>query len=612
MIAKLLSTKISISYLVSFLSVWIFVGFSASIARDFKGAEYRTIESFTYGRFETRIKGPGAEGVLSSLFTYHEISDLSDWNEIDVEVLGRYENSVQFNVISPNRVNHVSSIWVDFGPQNDFHTYAFEWTPDYVAWFIDDTEVYRQTGAHIKTLTRAQKLMMNIWNPVYDNWVGPWNIDVLPVFAYYDWAKYSSHTPGQGNTGTDNNFTLQWLDDFDSWDKSRWQKATHTFEGNNCDFLPDNAVLQDGKLILCLTDKVNTGYTDKNPPVVLWARGYENELILKFSEVVTEESAEKTSNYIISGIEIFSAVLLPGNRKVKLTTSELNPESTYNLIVLGIRDVSADANMLIGGVTKVEMNIERSFPIKINFGNVEYSGYQTAQNWTPETSHGYMDGHDVIWPPGTDIMNTEDDLLYQTERQGLVNYNIRLENGSYDIVFRFSENKFENTGSRIFDIYVEGNKVISNLDVFEKVGKNSACEITVENSGVSDRELNIHFTAITGEVLINAIEIGQSTSSLHGSQQIQNPDYWIAQNYPNPFNSQTTFAFNLSAAGAVRLQVYDARGTLVTTVVDKEYQAGRHRLMHDFAVASGVYFYRFNVRTVSRDHQTIGKMILLK
>ena len=65
MIAKLLNTKISVSYLVLFLSVLIFVGFSGSIARDFKGAEYRTIESFTYGRFETRMQGPGADGVLS-------------------------------------------------------------------------------------------------------------------------------------------------------------------------------------------------------------------------------------------------------------------------------------------------------------------------------------------------------------------------------------------------------------------------------------------------------------------------------------------------------------------------------------------------------------------
>ncbi len=371
------------------------------------------------------------------------------------------------------------------------------------------------------------------------------NPKVLPVFSYYDWVRYASYTPGTGDTGTDNNFTLQWTDEFDSWDESRWQKATHTFGGNNCDFLPDNAVILDGKLILCLTDDTNTGYVDKNPPIVLWVRGYKNEVLLRFSEKVTKESAENLSNYTMPGIDILSAELLTGDRKVKLTTSELNPANSYNIIVLGIRDVSTDANMLIGGVQKVEMDMETEFPVKINFGNENYPGYQVAQNWTPESSHGYMDGNDIIWPPATNIVNTDDDLLYQTERQGLIKYHTRLENGNYSVLFRFSENKHETAGARVFDIYVEDKKVITNLDVFDRVGKNSALDIKIENIEVADRELNIHFRALTGEVLINALEIEQNTSGLQGNSYIHDKEYWIAQNYPNPFNPVTSI--NLSA-----------------------------------------------------------------
>ena len=70
---------------------------------------------------------------------------------------------------------------VNFNPALDFHTYAIEWTPEYVAWFIDNSEVYRQTGDFIKTLTHPQKIMMNVWNPAYINWIGEWNDYVLEI-----------------------------------------------------------------------------------------------------------------------------------------------------------------------------------------------------------------------------------------------------------------------------------------------------------------------------------------------------------------------------------------------------------------------------------------------
>ena len=91
---------------------------------------------------------------------------------------------------------------MDFNPHLNFHTYSFEWTPDYVAWFIDNDEVYRQTGSHVDSLYVSQKIMMNIWNPVYTDWVGSWDSEILPRFSYYDYVSYSAYTPGTGDNGT--------------------------------------------------------------------------------------------------------------------------------------------------------------------------------------------------------------------------------------------------------------------------------------------------------------------------------------------------------------------------------------------------------------------------
>ncbi len=232
-------------------------------AKDYRGGEYRTIETFLYGRFEARIKSAPFSGTVSSLFTYHELggAGIQDWNEIDIEFLGRYINRVQFNTITDWQTNHEHSVTLGYNPAVVFHDYAFEWTPWYVAWFVDGVEVYRQQYGHIEQLNRSQKLMMNIWQPDYPDWVGPFNPTNLPIYAYYDWVSYAAYTPGDGTTGTNNGFTPVWHDDFDSWDTDRWQKATHTWNGNNCDFIPENVVFNNGYMVLCMTTPTNTGYS---------------------------------------------------------------------------------------------------------------------------------------------------------------------------------------------------------------------------------------------------------------------------------------------------------------------------------------------------------------
>lgn len=254
-----------------------FLILAAGFAKDYKGAELRTIASYTYGRFEVRMQSAAGSGMLSSFFTYHDGGGA--WNEIDLEILGQYDDEVQFNTITPGQVNHVHDFGVDFNPHEGFHVYAFEWTPNSVAWFVDDDLAVYDSGGHISQLNLAQKIMMNMWIPDYPSWVGPWNDDILPLYAFYDWVSYSSYTPGTGDTGSGNNFTHQWTDNFETWDQTRWQKATHTWWGNNCDFTPQNVVFQDGYMILCLTDNYNLGFSGEIP-------GGQDFLAVQGSEIV--------------------------------------------------------------------------------------------------------------------------------------------------------------------------------------------------------------------------------------------------------------------------------------------------------------------------------------
>ena len=235
------------------------------------GSEYRTIEDFTYGRFEVRMMTGQGDGTLASFFTYNtnlENDVYGNWNEIDIEILGKYNNYIQFTTHTPGNNNPISFTHyeeVDYNIHQEFHVYAFEWIPGEVRWFIDGEQVYSQSGNHINSLVHAQKIMMNTWSSIYDNWVGPFNVENLPVYSFYDYVSYYDYTPGTGDYGTNNNFTFSWIDNFDNWDQSKWTKENHTFWGNRCQFNPSNIVFQDGYLILCLTNLNNLGFNGDVP-----------------------------------------------------------------------------------------------------------------------------------------------------------------------------------------------------------------------------------------------------------------------------------------------------------------------------------------------------------
>jgi len=106
------------------------------------------------------------------------------------------------------------------------------------------------------------------------------------------------------------------------------------------------------------------------------------------------------------------------------------------------------------------------------------------------------------------------------------------------------------------------------------------------------------------------------------------PDYFVAvsnkshpvasfslqQNYPNPFNTATTIEYHLSAAGVIRLHIFDVLGREVATLIDGHQREGLHRIQWNGLdkahqpVANGIYVYR----VTAEDRVEIKKMVLLK
>lgn len=557
--------------------------------KPFRGAEYRTIASFTYGRFEVRMRSAGVGGMLSSFFTYYDPA--SPWNEIDIETLGRYSDETQYNTIVPTQTdNHVHRQHLQFNPHHGFHVYAIEWTPDYVAWLVDGFETYRQTGGHIALLNCPQKLMMNIWQPSASDWAGSFDPAQLPVYAYYDWVKYYAYTPGRGD-----GFTLEWTDNFDTFDATRWQKATHTWDGNNAQFVQENAVLSQGYLTLCLTSNATSGYSggavvesDVDAPYVVSAGLYDSTMVVKFSEPVEQSSAQDPTHYGGGALTYKSARLRDDQQTVDISVSGTLPTARFPIVVQSVTDRAVPANTMSYQIFYAEPPLE--FPVRINVGGPSYGAYLADSIWSAAVRYGAVGGVPSTIPESTPIALSAEGEIYRSSLHGLTCYNVRLPNGAYDVTLMMVEDRYFSPARRLFSASVQGQNLFTNLDLFQTAGANVAYKAVARSVKVLDNLLAIWFSAIIDSSTLSGIQIERVSPSSGVRREEMKTRALGFSIYPNPFNASAEFSFELPSRESVTIDVLDIIGRRVESIDLGVRMPGSHRYRWDARrLPSGLY-----------------------
>lgn len=130
--------------------------------------------------------------------------------------------------------------------------------------------------------------------------------------------------------------------------------------------------------------------------------------------------------------------------------------------------------------------------------------YLPDQPYTPENHAGYRGGHREGWiePVG----GTPNDRLYRYGRAGFIEYRFDVVPGYYVVTLRFSDNVSHGRLQRVFDILVEGETALHDLDLCAMVGKNYAVDHAFAVL-VTDGQLNVTGSALTGEPLLSAISV---------------------------------------------------------------------------------------------------------
>ncbi len=172
-------------------------------AKPYRGVEMRSIKTLTYGKISARLRFAKGPGVVTGLVAIYTPWPAGDWNEIDIEHLGKSPSAVQLNCmtyagtpianpttsVTPTQDPQVTTL--GFDAEADFHQYDIEWTPAGVKFIIDGT-LQRTWTAQIAKMKLPQNILFTIWASSSADWAGPISSATLPTSAEIDWIKVYS------------------------------------------------------------------------------------------------------------------------------------------------------------------------------------------------------------------------------------------------------------------------------------------------------------------------------------------------------------------------------------------------------------------------------------
>jgi len=98
--------------------------------------------------------------------------------------------------------------------------------------------------------------------------------------------------------------------------------------------------------------------------------------------------------------------------------------------------------------------------------------------------------------PNNPIADTEEDRVYQTVRYNVTAYRLKVPNGSYTVRLMLCEPHYDAADRRVFHVQVQGRRTETLLDIFGRVGKNRALDLTYPNTTVTNGWLHIEFVPV--------------------------------------------------------------------------------------------------------------------
>jgi len=184
-------------------------------AKGKASGELRTkFNNYRYGRYEVRVKVPYPGGATNGNFINEFATSRQptsqEWRDIKIAPLGESGAAL----LTALYVADNQAVWgpqydesvttypfggaeplpSGFNSRDDFHVYAFEWTPTQIRWFVDDHMVrLKDNGVGANSLAvpdESAKILLNAWVFNGNAFGGDPSSNVYPFVFEYDWFRF--------------------------------------------------------------------------------------------------------------------------------------------------------------------------------------------------------------------------------------------------------------------------------------------------------------------------------------------------------------------------------------------------------------------------------------
>lgn len=156
--------------------------------------EYRTHDYHHYGRYEVSMRAARGEGVISAFFIYTGPPFGDPWHETTIEILGQNPTRVQFTLFVDGTPN-ATTVDLGFDAAEDLHTYAIDWAPEAIRWYVDGRLLHEDLAAERTLPTVPGRIFTHIWNNDglrdLENWSGRYHYAGAPATATLDWIRFT-------------------------------------------------------------------------------------------------------------------------------------------------------------------------------------------------------------------------------------------------------------------------------------------------------------------------------------------------------------------------------------------------------------------------------------
>jgi RHS repeat-associated protein len=179
---------------------------------------------------------------------------------------------------------------------------------------------------------------------------------------------------------------------------------------------------------------------------------------------------------------------------------------------------------------------------------------------------------EVVRDGAVAIAGTVDTALYQSERTGDFSYAFTLPNGIYSIVLHFSESTYAASGKRVFNVTAEGSTVLLNYDIYAQAGAANTAHTETLAVTLTDGQLNLGFSGVTGQASLSAITvINTTTSSVVASINVGGSAYTAADS--TVYAADTGYTGGEARKPGQLIHAINAGGESYTTALGVAYTA---------------------------------------